>query len=451
MPLTIISRRSITYREAGNGEVTVLLVPAREQIQVVKDLAGLGNAPVQVRENSTNKVGKNVAAGRKQIQLSRVHIGRRFIYGNLPTEISDLRQPVRVWLAEDFAPPQSQAFFYIFSNTVIIHGVREQDEEGFAHWRTAQLPVDETDPLKSMINAISDYALSNPSDGLVVAVLNKLDLYEKLQKGLATYSISPVPFSKLKPGPNIKPLYTHHDFTLLYLTLALFGLIALLASSGYLILTYLSLKKLETEVVEIQQRIDNIKLNQNVGKIADPQIVLRAMSRPVNQQPSAIIDAAGNAAASLGRLNSIKATFGGGDTNVDAGPIGPGQLAVQATIEKMNEELLVMQEQSAAAKLATMPWVRQIKRSGVVGDHGDLVVVVQIDQAPDTMAPAQPVVSGTAPVSASVAPVSSTTVSATTTSVTTVSASTAGISASTAVVSMSAVPVSATAKGGERK
>lgn len=382
MPLTVIARRNITYREPGRGEITVLLVPGRDQIQVVKDLAGLGNAPAVTREGTTKG-----ATAKKHVQLSRVHIGRRFIYGNLPTEISDLRQPVRVWLAEDFAPLQSQAFFYIFSNTVLIHGVREQDDEGFQNWRTAQLPLDETDPLKSMINAISDYALSNPSDGLTVAVLNKLDLYEKLQAGLSTYSISPVPFSKLKPQPNLKPLYHHRDYTVLYLTLALFGFITLLASGGYLAITKMNLWKLEAEVAEVQSRIDAIKLNQNVGQITDPQMVLQAMSRQVNQQPSAIVDAAGSIAAELGSLGTIKAVFAPELAEADASPPPPGQIGVQVVIEKLNDPLLLSQEQVAATALASRPWVREIKRGGAVGERGDLQIILQIDQAPESSAP----------------------------------------------------------------
>lgn len=378
MPLTIISRRTITYQEAGSGEITVLLVPAREQIQVVKDMAGINGPSMNMRDSNGNTV-KNT--GPKQVQLSRVHTGRRFIYGNLPKEISDMRQAVRVWLAEDFAPAHCHAFFYIFSSTVIIHGVREQDDEGFQHWRTAQLPVDESDPLKSMINAISDYAMSNPSEGLTVAVQNKLDLYEKLQKGLATYNISPMPFSKLKPASNVKPLYLHRDFTLLYLTLALFGLITLCASGAYLVLTYFNLQDLKEEAAEVQMRIDNIKLNQNVGKITDPQTVLRAMSRSVNQQPSAIINAAGHAVANLGELSIIVADFSGSSEVAGGAPLEPGQLAVRASVENLKQDLLLTQEQETASTLASMPWVREIRRSGVVGDRGDFTVILQIDQA----------------------------------------------------------------------
>jgi len=387
MPLTIISRRNITYRESGRGEMTVLLVPGRDQIQVVKDLAGLGSS--QVSANKEGATVKGAAQPRKQVQLSRVYIGRRFIYGTLPQEINDLRQPVKIWLAEDFAPVQSQAFFYIISNTVVIHGVREQDDEGFHVWRTAQLPIDATDPLLSIINAISDYALANPTDSLTVAVLNKLDLYEKLQQGLSTYNISPVPFSKLKPPPNLKPLYRHRDYTVLYLTLAFFGFIGLLACIVYAFLTYLSLGKLEDEVANIQRRIDEIKLNQNVGLITDPQAVLQAMTRSINQQPSAIVDAAGSVAAHLGDLDSITAVFTPGQDN-GGKPLEPGQINVITKIANLNQELLLMQERVAKNALENRPWVREIRRIGAVGKSGELIITLQVDQAPGSapLAPA---------------------------------------------------------------
>jgi hypothetical protein len=422
MPLTIISRRSITYRETGRGEMTVLLVPGRDQIQIVKDLAGLGTTTVA----ATKEAGPNkgAATGRKLAQLSRVFIGRRFIYGTLPQEINDLRQPVKIWLAEDYAPAQSQAFFYIISNSVVIHGVREQDDEGFQNWRTAQLPIDATDPLKAIINAISDYALANPLDNLTVAVLNKLDLYEKLQQGLVTYNISPIPFSKLRPMPNLKPLYRHRDFTVLYLTLAFFGFIGVIACGVYGLLTWLNLGKLAEEAQDIQRRIDEIKLNQNVGRITDPQTVLKAMARPVNQQPSAILDAAGIAASKMGELATIRAVFAeNADGNTNITPLPAGQVNVVTRISKFNQELLLMQEKEAKQILVDRPWIREIHRGGSVGTQGEIILTLQVDQAPSSNAPevvAEPVspteslvsttdpVSATAPVSSS-APVSATT------------------------------------------
>ncbi|PZP39996.1 MAG: hypothetical protein DI585_02270 [Pseudomonas fluorescens] len=376
MPLVIISRRVITFRESGRGEVTVLMVPGRDQIQVVKDMAGTNSAANTLAAREAAKASPDGL--RKQVQLSRVHIGRRFIYGSLPTEISDLRQPVKVWLAEDYAPVQSQAFFYIFSNNVVIHGVREQDDEGFQNWRTAQLALDSTDPLKSIINAISDYALANSVESLTVAVQSKLDLYEQLQAGLATYNISPVPFTKLKPQPSLKPLYKHSDFTILYLTLALFGFITLLASATYAMLAYMQRNSLKSEAAEIQSRIDSIKFNQSVGQITDPRAVLQTMTRAINQQPSAIIHAAGASAAELGDLKSIKVLFDGASDGQSVPPPA-GQINVLASVVNMKDDLLVDQEQRAEGVLSQRPWVREMWRGGAVGETGDMTVSLQID------------------------------------------------------------------------
>ncbi len=384
MPLTILSRRNITFREPGKGEITLLVVPGRDQIQVVKDLAGLNNTQVVA---AAPAAGGKAASVKKQIQLSRVHIGRRFIYGTLPPEISDLRQPVKVWLAEDYAPLNAQAFFYIISPTVVIHGVREQDDEGYQNWRTAQLALDDGDPFKSIINAISDYALANPTEGLTVAVFNKLDLYERLQAELSTYNISPIPFSKLKPQPNLKPLYKHRDYTIFYLTLALFGLITLIASAGYLTITYLSLGELEREATRIQNEINGIKFNQNIGKISEPQTVLQAMARSINQQPSAILHASAEVASGFGPINQVRAIFGGHMMSELPQTSGDGQIATLVTIEKMNEELLLQQEFRANDLLGSRPWVREIQRSGAVGERGDLAIILQIDQAPSSTVP----------------------------------------------------------------
>ncbi len=386
MPLTLISRRSVVYREAGTGEMTVLLVPGRDQIQIVKDLAGLGKADIPVRETAAN--GKQVQV-RKQAQLSRVHVGRRYIYGNLPNEISDLRQPVKVWLAEDYAPPQSQAFFYIFSSTVVIHGVREQDDEGQQSWRTAQLLLGDGDPVKNIIDAISDYALANSTETLTVAVLNKLDLYEKLQVGLATYNISPMPFSKLKPQPGIKPLYRHRDYTILYLTFALLGLITVLASGSYVFFTRLERDKLQEEVKDIQRRIESIKLNQSVGQVADPQSVLQTMSRGINQQMSAILHAAGDVGAQLGTLEKVRLMLEGGDyEGMPVDGVGEGQQVALIRLTEMNKELLLDQELDATQVVATHPWVRTIMRGGPTGEAGVVAVMLQVDQTADMVAAA---------------------------------------------------------------
>jgi hypothetical protein len=109
------------------------------------------------------------------------------------------------------------------------------------------------------------------------------------------------------------------------------------------------------------------------------------MSRPVNQQPSAIMHAAGEAVSELGKVALVKATFG---TTEGQEGVGAGQLNVLATIDPLKEELLLRQEQMASVILSTRPWVREIKRTGSVGTRGDMVVMLQIDQAPSATVPA---------------------------------------------------------------
>jgi hypothetical protein len=376
MGLLILSRRSITFRQPGRGEVTVLLVPGRDQIQVVKDLAGTANINIAT---DTAKAGEKRV--RKLQQLSRVFVGQRYIYGSLPEEIAELRNPVKVWLAEDFAPQGCQAFFFVFSETVVIHGVREQNDEGQMSWRTAQLSLSEGDPLRSIINAISDYALANSAETLTVAVLNQLNLYEKLQTGLATYGISPMPFSKLKPPITLKPLYRHFDHTIFYLTVVIFAALTFAASLGYLGLVYNQRKQLDEKITGVQAQIQNIKRNQSVGTVQDPQAVLNALGKPMRQQPSAMLDAAGTVANQFGKLSKLEFTPSGDDMSAVT------EVDIAANVDNMKDMLLLDQESRGRGIVAQRPWVRAIHRQGAVGEMGDLVISVQVDEAPTTTIP----------------------------------------------------------------
>lgn len=368
MSLMVLSRRSITFRQPGTGEVTVLLVPGRDQVQIIKDLAG-------VADNSSKL---NSARGP---QLSRVFSGQRYIYGYLPEEVRELRQAVKVWMAEDFAPTDCQAFFYVFSPDTIVHGVREQSDEGQLSWRTAQLVLPGNDPLKALTNAITDYVLANPTASLCVAVLNQLELYRKLQSVLEPYQITPVPFSTLKPPVNLKPLYRHYDHTLLYLTGVLFGVLLLIASSAFYFLNWTIRSRLEGQIEETQAKIKNIQMNQSTGHIRHPQNLLDNMAKAFNQQPSAIIDAAATTGAQFGDLMQVN--FKPPEITASGGVAKHNNLQdVNITIKNSKDKLLFGQERRAQLILANHPWVRSVRRSGSTGDQASLIVTLQSEGAP---------------------------------------------------------------------
>lgn len=370
MNIFILSRRTITFRQQGKGEICVLMVPSRDQVQVVRDLAGMNDAKLQ----------SNVSSSRG-IQLSRAIAGQRFIYGYLPEEISELRQAVKVWLAEDFAPADCQSFFYVFSPEVIIHGVREQSDEGYISWRTAQLVLTGKEPLQSFINAVADYSLSNPGANVCVAVLNHLDLYRQLQGMLEPFNISPIPFTALKTTAGARPLYRHMDHTIIYLTGVLFGLMLLLASLLFWFFNWSERLKLDTEIENIQTQIRNIQINQSTGHISAPQEVLDTMSKAYNQQPSAIIDAAANAAAQYGNLGQI--TFMPAEYTTEISRNPPLQQTVRLVVNQPRDKLLVDQERRGNVITKMRPWVRQIERSGASGNQLQLMISVQTSSAPE--------------------------------------------------------------------
>lgn len=368
MSLMVISRRNITFRQPGSGEVTVLLVPGREQVQIVKDFAGVNDVQ--------NKLGTT-----RGPQLSRVFSGQRYIYGYLPEEVRELRQAVKVWMAEDFAPVDCQAFFYVFSPDTIVHGVREQSDEGQQSWRTAQLILPGNDPLLALTNAITDYVLANPTATLCVAVLNQLELYRKLQSVLEPYHISPVPFSTLKPQASLRPLYRHFDHTLLYLTGVIFGILLLVASSAFYFLNWSILNKLQREIESVQTQIKNIQINQSTGHIRHPQALLDNMTKAFNQQPSAIVDAAATVGAQFGDL--IQINFKPPEVASSGGQPRHNNLQdVLVNVKKARDKLLFGQEKRAQLILANRPWIRSIRRTGTNGDQSQLIVTVQAEGAP---------------------------------------------------------------------
>lgn len=367
MNLLVLARRTITFRQVGRGDVTVLMVPGRDQIQIVKDLAGMSDVNVQ----------PNVA--HRGPQLSRVFSGQRYIYGYLPEEIKELQQAVKVWLAEDFAPANCQAFFYVFSPEVIIQGVRETADEGQMSWRTAQLVLSGEEAGKALTNAVTDYVLANPTAVVCVAVLNQLELYQKLQTSLQAYGIEPVPFTTLKPLAGVRPLYRQFDHTLIYLTSILFGILMLLGSIAFYFLNWAARTKLESEIADVKKSIESIQLNQSTGHIREPQLLLDIMAKGFNQQPSAIVDAAARFAVQFGELTQV--TF--------QPPEMAGSAQAQSTqqeiivnLTKSKDKLLFDQERRARALEGNQPWVRSARRTGSAGEQTQMVITVQSDQAP---------------------------------------------------------------------
>jgi hypothetical protein len=197
--------------------------------------------------------------------------------------------------------------------------------------------------------------------------------------------VFPVPFSKLKPALNVKPLYRHFDFTLLYITLLLFGGIILLSSLGYFFYTLHNKNKTEGQIEDIQQEIRNIQLNQNIGRISDPQAVLAAMGKATDIPPSSVVQTAADFGKEMGEVTRISFN----PTVLFGAQTPPATEKVQINVNPMHDRLLVDQEQTAANGLKSRSWLRSIQRTGNVGESADLELEVQIiDASPEQARPA---------------------------------------------------------------
>lgn len=372
MSIYVIARRTIVYQQPGSAEATVLFVPSRDQVQVIRDAAG--TARVAMAANA------NAAKGWNGPQMSRVVTGQRYMYGYVLREIFELRQTVKVWLPEDLVPPDADAFFFVFSPKVIVHGSRERSDEGQMIWRSAQLSIPEDETLGALRQAIGDYTLANPQANVCITVSNQLDLYKKLKDQLQVYSLSPVPFSKLKPRAGLKPLYGHYNLTWLYMLVMAVGFGALVASAVYLFSNIASAKRTSEEIEKINNDIARITINPRTGYINQPEQILSAIDKPLNVSLSSVIDAAGRAAMAYGNVENI-AIFTGDIVNDGR------EMMVKMRTKQPPEPMLIAQEIQGKSMLENRPWVRSIERLGQVGETLELQMGIYIQGGEGLAAP----------------------------------------------------------------
>lgn len=368
MSLYVVSRRKVVFQQASLGAVQVVYVPSADQTQVLKDSV----APVK-------PVAKTPQV-RSGVALVRLQRGQRVMYGTLPNEIQELRQSVKVWLPEDLVPPTAEAFFFVFSPQVVIHGIRERNDEGKMVWRTAQLQLPQGEEALPALQIIfADYSLANPGQEVCLAVVNDVGLYRAIQQGESAHGYSPVPFSTLKPQSETPPLYSHANFTWVYLLLLLIGIMGVLAVAAFWLLEANKVRQIKHEITTIEAKIQAVQINQRTGHIRQPDAVLRELTAGVAVSPSALMQAAGDVAQRFGEVRQLALAQPSVLGNDLAGTIGPEVQVMQVAVNNPTSKLLVDQAATGHQVLAEMPWVRQLIRQGSVGGQAlELLMLIEV-------------------------------------------------------------------------
>jgi hypothetical protein len=370
MSLFVVSRRKVVFHQPSMGTVQVVYVPSADQIQVLKDAAG---TTLQVKSATS-------AATTRGPQMARVQRGQRTLYGTLPPEILDLRQAVKVWLAEDLVPTDAEAFFFIFSQQVVVHGIRERNDEGRLVWRTAQLQLPAGEAALPALNIIlSDYSLANPGQNVCLAVVNEVGLYRALQQGQQAHGFIPVPFSTLKPAAEITPLYAHANFTWLYMLLVILGILLVSGVGIMWMAEAAKARALITQIDEVEAQIRAVQINKRTGHIRQPDAVLAEIRAGVAISPSALVQATAMLAQNLGDIQQIELAQANALDAESGITILPEWQPMKVIINNPLQTLLVDQAAATRDLLQAMPWVRQVVRQGQGGTGQlDLVMLLQV-------------------------------------------------------------------------
>lgn len=377
MDIVILTKRGISYQSIKRGEQTVLYLPSPEGIKVYKEIS------------STDSIAERYGSA-NQVPLWREQEGQAVVYGTLPEMLSQRRQAMRVWLPEDFAPPNANSFYFVFGGKWVVHGVQDTDDEGRREWRTTLLKAPETPvgshadlpPVVSLVtSAISDHMLEEGEDRPCIAIYEDLTLFDQFQTGLKPLGLQPVPFSSLRPSTKSRPLYKQRDFTMLMSLGVLLAMLGVAGTSSLWFVNWMESARLDGQIEEVRQRIQSVQINKNIGYIREAEAVLQAIKKTFNALPSAVMDASARFGAEFGSLEMVEFRPDRG-TGGDGNPafLEPGQYLVNITTSTVTNSLLVDQEKLAELLLPDRPWVRKVENTPGGNGALNLTLLLQVEK-----------------------------------------------------------------------
>ncbi|HEX2859141.1 MAG TPA: hypothetical protein VHP58_02970 [Alphaproteobacteria bacterium] len=371
MAIIVCSYREIHVWPKNAPSYTALFVPSQDQQITLRDLTA-----------STSEIATRVRA-EGRIPLWRERRNLIIVYGFLNAQLKEIRQSLRIWLAEDFAPAGCPAFFYVFGNTVV-HGIKEIDDERRETWQSTVLTFTAETLADGLTAAAADLLLRFQSKDICVAVDGDFEKAELIKTAMKPLEINVIPYAKLAPARNVEPLYAHRDFTIpMVLSLLVLALLVL-GSLGFAALNMVNARRLTDKLQDIRHQIESIQINQNLGYIHEPKPVLDTMKKAFEQQPSAILDAAGAFGHALGEIKQVE--FSMDDSGAADMVATTGILPITVKYTKTYDKLLVKQESTTKDLLPKAPWIRT---AASVPDYTGLKLVLkmQIQSPPGVKIP----------------------------------------------------------------
>lgn len=377
MAVVIFSRRGIHYNH-GNGAICALFVPSTDQIITYREA---GNSGKQIAQRA-GIVGKTPLWRNERAEVK--------VYGELASALEKQNKAIQVWLPSDFVSSETDAFFFIFNKQWVVHGAKHYDDERKVIWRTTLIEHEPNKVIEYVVGYIANVMLDGSKENICLAIEGSLQDYEEIKSAVSSFNIVPQPFSTLKIAPKATALYKHSDYTLpMLISLSLFGILLVVAGGWWFTQTQ-ETAKVEKQLQELSQKIAEVQSTQTLGYIQNPEEILDRIKITFNQQPSAVIDAAGRFGAIYGDLEKISFDI----TNAEAMPASGLLKASDATqqvviveTKELRQKLLSAQEKTTKQLISQTPWVRQVANVGSGEDRGRFHILLQISSADELTIP----------------------------------------------------------------
>lgn len=361
MAYAVISKDGLHYRESGKSHITAFYVPSQDQVKTFFDSSDATPKEVADRYGVTDKK-----------PIFRFLGDKVTVYGSLPTEIEGWQNGVQVFLPQDFAPTTAQAFYYVFENGTVVHGVRVNVDSEVEEWAISRFHYQEKELVDKITANISDRILEMDGADIFCAVQSKGVVFNQLKASVSVLNIDVTTFKSFERRLGIQPLYQHKDHSI-FMLITLFLFVVLFCLAGfYLARNYLLLEDLNDEISRLESDIKRVQQDVILEKVSNPRQILDIIEQDFATQPSAVLHAAGEAASELGELQSLV-------IDLEENPSSnKDSLIVSAVVDDALYDRLIEQEAAALRVVESKSWIRSIKRPGRGLDAKRLTLLIEV-------------------------------------------------------------------------
>ncbi|MFT7144185.1 MAG: hypothetical protein ACI9TY_000411 [Alphaproteobacteria bacterium] len=369
MNVLLFSEDRILYEDGEKGAISSMLIPRYSKIKKYADITTVTDSTVKLRHGDADDLS---ALWRKDGPYI-------YVYGNLSKELDEKRSTHNMYLPQDYVGEDVGAFYYIFNNRYVVHGVKSITDDGQRVWGTSLIGEKEDSVMDIVVSSISERMLEGKDERIIVAVHKDENALANFKEALEPFEQKVITFSELgAPAKSVKPLFERKDRSIIMLTLSLCAFLAMVGSVFLWGSGQIELQSQDTQVQTLQEAIRKLQKNKALGNIKNPKAVLKIMNETLPMPPSTLIHTAGEVGAMFGDLLRIDL----GQKTVrkrgrQVATVAKDYYEVTMKVKTPANALLLDQERIAKTVVESMPWIKYIERPAN-GSSKEFKVGVQV-------------------------------------------------------------------------